>query len=250
MNAKAPLDLVAWLRHTYELEGRLVVIETKEELIRHLRSMGQRPEEWGSGTDRTRSLDELWEEHEEDDNVLAILPGGNVGRFIRTVTLYIKRDRRVGPERIETDVLREYVIWPDGREEERPYINSGSEKIKVSEKHPDAAVKRFFQDELGISVSKKHRRHPFLQKIVGDTIRYFKDATTGVARTVDIHHSRSYPLVVTYNRLYHYLWNMTTISHQYWRPLYREVHKRKTLEFRWQSTSASVRIPSGPRKSN
>lgn len=238
--AQAPLDLAAWLCATYKLDFTPKLIESKEELIAHLRSLGQQPEEWGTKDDRTRSLDELWEEHEDDDNVLAILPDGSVGRFIRTVTLYVKRDISVGGGLFITEVLREYVIWPDGREEERSYQNSGSEKLKVTEMHPDAAIRRFFKDELGLSVSKKHRRYPFLQKIVGDTLKYFKGAA-GSERAVNMHPSRSYPMVVTYNRLYHYLWNMTGIGRQYWRKIYRENHKRKTLEFRWRRAAGPWR---------
>lgn len=244
---QAPLDLAIWLRQTYELNFTPQIIESKEELIAHLQAAGQQPEAWGRRNDRTRSLDELWEEHEEDDNVLALLPDGSVGRFIRTVTLYIKLDRWDEDGRVITDVLREYIIWPDGREEERPYINSGSEKLKVSEKHPDAAIRRFFTDELGISVSKSHRRYPYLLKILGSSLGYFKDVATGIARKIDIHDSRSFPAVVTYNRLYHFLWNMTLVAKRYWKETYRENHKRKTLEFRWKSANAPVRVPTPPR---
>lgn len=243
---QAPLDLAAWLRNTYDLNFTPQIIETKEALIAHLRDAGQHPETWGSGNDRTRSLDELWEEHEEDDNVLALLPDGSIGRFIRTVTLYVKLDRNEDG-RIVTDVLREYVLWPDGRVEERPYLNSGSEKLKVHEKHPDAAIRRFFSDELGLTVRKSHRRYPYLQKIVGTTVNYFKDAVTGIARKIDIHDSRSFPMVVTYNRLYHFLWNMTLVAKNYYKATYREHHKRKTLEFRWQSANSPMRVPSHPR---
>ncbi len=233
----APLERARLLRDLYGLSFTPVIIASKEELFQHLEKEGKRPQEWGKDEDRTRSFEDLWEEFTEDDCVLAILPGGEIGRFIRTVTIYITRDKpyydkqdRNRGLKVTPEVLREFIIWPGGKVEERPYINSGSEKLKWSENHPTYAIRRFFYEELSLQVSKKYRRHPYMVELPR-AVSYYKQGSTNLATEVDMHASRSYPGVVTYNRLYHYFWKM---PQRYWKEIYREIQKNKTLEFRWK----------------
>ena len=237
MSANAPQERTELIHAIYGVEKAVepfVLVTDKQELFHYLKSKGMVPEIWGTRDwPGTRSFDELWEEYQDEDSVLAVMRNGDVARFIRTITLYIYRDKWYpGHAKPTREILREFVLLPGRPERERHYANSASEKMKWFESDPLDAIRRLLTDELGLRVIEQHLREPLLLE-VPDSVSYMKDGKE--ALKIDIHQSHAYPGIVTHNRLCHYMYKLVK---RYWEDVYREVQDRKILEFRWKSTNA------------
>lgn len=248
-----PQEVLTAVTDLYNLHFPLTPFASKEELLRYLSKDGTNPGPW---------FDELWDEYLEYDSILAHDDEGNVYRFIRTITLYVVRDRRsdVAGGYVVRETLDETVEWPDGRVTKRRFNNSLSEKIRWKEggawrpvltnrrKH----VRRTALEELGIWLTRRYLQWPWLRWI-NSHWSYMKTPSSGRDSTLDVKKDDpSRPGVITYNRLYHFF---LRLSARFWAPEYREVKRdrmgnvRKTLIHRWVAASSRSSSVPHPRTS-
>lgn len=243
-----PPEVMRAIVELYQLTFTPVPFTSKEQLVRYVSKDGTGLGPW---------FDELWDEYEERDSVLAHDNEGNVYRFIRTLTLYVVRDRPIDGVANEyvRETLDETVEWPDGRLEKRRFNNTLSEKIRWKEggvwlplfRYYRKHVRRAAREELGIALTRKFLEMPWLQRI-WPSMSYVKTkaATPGPDSTLDIkRNDKNRPGVVTYNRLYNYF---LKLHKQFWRAEYRESkydqtgNLKKTLVHRWIATSSKASL--------
>lgn len=188
---------------------------------------------------------ELWEEYVAYDSILAHDNNGSVYRFIRTVTLFVVRDRVSHSGRgFVRDTLAETIEWPDGSVTARAHNNTTSEKIHWKEngrwmlipRNRRSIVRRAAWEEFGIKLTRKYLKAPWLRWIAA-AVLYYKDAESGKNSTHSVKmDDPKRPGVTTYNRLYH---AFLKLDKPFWKDEYREEKRTKdgrlikTMVHRW-----------------
>lgn len=244
----APQELLEQIRYEFDLDFVPVPIRTLEELLRALTRAGSNLGPW---------VDELWEEYQIYDCILALDASGSVHRFIRTVTVLVVRDRVIKEDsdgvitkRTIREYLKESIEWPDGRTTERPYNNTLSEKWRwcvelkwiILARNWRKVVRRAVEEELGVWLTQKYTLSPWLQRFT-ESVRYFKDPETGTKGKLHVKaDDPKRPGVTTHNHLQH---AFLKLHERFWKASYREEKLRKgilwkTMVHRWASTSASL----------
>lgn len=159
-------------------------------------------------------LDRVWEEYRAHDSILAHDGAGTAYRFIRTVTIAIRRTRRIRG-RIFDEYLKERIEWPDGRTRERAYGNSMSEKVKWRKDFTwrtrfngwHSQVIRALYEELGVPL----------------TVSILKRCLTRIGPAGGIAEKKgrdpSRPGITTWNLL---LKSRCRLPRRFWKPEYRE----------------------------
>lgn len=207
------------------------------------------------GTRPTDVHRELWEEYTLHDSILAAGPTGLPHRFIVTYTLYVTRDLEHHDSsdpfshlKVRREYLHETIEWPTGEITERAYNNSLSEKRKWKNEKGKwrltlsgsrNEVRRAVIEELGIRLTRRYLKRPFLT-LIHAAIKYYRDV---MGSEMDVKEDdKKRPGVVTYNILIHFHLNLVQ---RFWKDAYRERKFRlgklvKTMVHTWRSTDTST----------
>lgn len=248
----APPELLQQLRQEFNLDFLPVPIVSLEDLLQALAASGNNLGLW---------VDDLWEEYQDYDSILAFDNGGNAHRFLRTITSLVARDRvlkdsssgRFSSKETVREYLKESIEWPDGRVTERLYNNTLSEKWRwrvgtrwiIHPRNWRKVVRRAVLEELGVLLTKQFTRSPWLQRFTSN-VWYFKDPETGTKGTVDVRlEDKKRPNVITHNHLHH---TFLKLHPKFWKTAYREEKRRagvlvKTMVHTWTPAEVPSRLP-------
>lgn len=238
MHDRAPQELLDGLRYYYQLSFVPILFADCDELRRYLGIEGDDPP-W---------FVDMWKEYLEYDSILAHDGNGGVYRFIRTVTLYVVRDRTLN-RRTVRETLVETVEWPDDTATKRTFNNTASEKIHfkmdgVWVLYPGGwrrIIRRAGTEEFGILLTRRYLRYPWLRRI--SKVLYYKDPESGSNSTLSVKRDDpKRPHVTTYNRLYHFF---LKFHRRFWKQQYREEKRDefgnliKTMVHHWVVASSA-----------